>query len=163
MYCIYIQLLLSTLFHLLLQFYIVKKNITKRDVSFANIERGLVNLKEKYNYDITNQKIKEIENKLQGDVDIWSKNFKKANSLTKELGIMEKALREMNELEKEIVDVKELYTICTNEGEYAQVDLQFEKLNEKISQLEIEALLSSKEDRLGAYIEINSGAGDYDC
>ncbi len=102
-------------------------------------------------------------NKLISDENFW-KNNKQAKNITKEASTVEKVINSLNNLEKELEDLKELIELSKNENsELEQVKIQLNQFEKKVEELEEESLFNGEYDDLNAVLNINAGAGGVDA
>ena len=70
----------------------------------------------------------------------------------------------MDNLQKELEDLKELIELSKNENsELEQVKIQLKKFERKLEELEEESLFNGEYDDLNAVLNINAGAGGVDA
>ena len=105
-------------------------------------------------------KLKEIEITLQKD-NFW-KNKELAKKTIKQKKVFEDILNNYKETVKEILDLKELFILASQEkNEEIINDCNFKigQIYEKIKSSEINCFLSGENDDLDIYLEIHAGAG----
>ncbi len=100
-----------------------------------------------------NNRIKELEEIINKE-NFWD-NYEYASSINEEYGNLNKKLKNYNNLMEEI-DTLELLKNELTEEEYNQ---EFNKLNDKIKELELVTHMNGEYDSLNCYLEIHPGAG----
>ena len=100
--------------------------------------------------------VKELEEQVN-QPDFWN-DVKKANETNKKLSDLKKIIEMFNELDEGISYYKEYITIATDD-ELTLIEEDIKKLDDKISKLEINTLLSGEYDTCNCYLEIHPGAG----
>lgn len=103
---------------------------------------------------VKEEKIKELQNELTKE-EIWS-NPNLVNEINLELVGLQKQVNLYNALVNEVEENKELINIL-NDDEIKDISLT--KIQNDISELEVNTLLSGKYDNLACFLEIHPGAG----
>jgi peptide chain release factor 2 len=103
---------------------------------------------------VKEEKIKELQNELTKE-EIWS-NPNLVNEINLELVGLQKQVNLYNALVNELEENKELINIL-NDDEIKDISLT--KIQNDISELEVNTLLSGKYDNLACFLEIHPGAG----
>ena len=122
------------------------------------------------------QKIKNIENiikpaeiekrleeiaQLENDPSFWN-DAKKAAEIQKEKNRLERILGRFQEAKSAVEDAKELFEMATEENDNETLQSLFEEANdleEKVTKIEIETMLSGENDDKNAIVTIHPGAG----
>lgn len=97
--------------------------------------------------------------------DIWG-NLERAKSVTSELSAARVKLSSLKDLENSLEDLDVLHEIASqgeSSSDWAELAKQFSLVKGKLSELSIEALLSSEYDSHGALLTIRAGAGGDDA
>jgi peptide chain release factor 2 len=124
------------------------------------LENKLNNIKAILKPDEIKKRLAEIE-KMENDPEFWN-DPKKSAKIQKEKNILAKKLNKYLEVEKELMDNKDMYELATVEEDEETLEEVFkeaEKLKHKIRELEIEIMLSDENDSKNAIITIHPGAG----
>jgi peptide chain release factor 2 len=124
------------------------------------LESKLNNIKAILKPDEIKKRLAEIE-KMENDPEFWN-NPKKSSKIQKEKNILLKKLNKFLEVEKELMDNKDMYELASMEEDEETLNEVFEeaqKLKDKIRELEIEVMLSDENDAKNAIITIHPGAG----
>lgn len=117
-------------------------------------------IKKKLNY----EKILEDSQKLRlssQDSSLWN-DPQKASQIMQELSDLEKTINLIQELEKEIADLKEfndMLNVDPDESLSEEIKLRIQKLEKSIDRLELKTFLSGKYDKNDAIFSIHSGQG----
>jgi peptide chain release factor 2 len=124
------------------------------------LENKLNNIKAILKPDVIKKRLSEIQN-LENDPEFWN-DPKKSAKIQKEKNILTKKLNKYLEVEKELMDNKDMYELASMEEDEETLNEVFEeaeKLKNKIRELEIEVMLSDENDAKNAIITIHPGAG----
>lgn len=124
------------------------------------LENKLNNIKAILKPDVIKKRLSEIQN-LENDPEFWN-DPKKSAKIQKEKNILTKKLNKYLEVEKELMDNKDMYELASMEEDEDTLNEIFEeaeKLKNKIRELEIEVMLSDENDSKNAIITIHPGAG----
>ncbi|PIE85933.1 MAG: peptide chain release factor 2 [Bacteroidia bacterium] len=99
------------------------------------------------------------EEKKTHATDFWD-NPQKAEEQLKIISGIKNRITAFDELEREVEDLQVIFDFMKEgEADEAEVDEQYAIALKKIEDLELKNMLRKKEDKLGAIIKINSGAG----
>ncbi len=94
--------------------------------------------------------------------DFWS-DKKNAQSILKEISIINKKLDSFKSLDKDLIDLKEISEIYKDDeidkNTLKEINDSLSSLTESIEAFEIKVMLSGKDDSKNAILSINSGAG----
>ena len=111
-------------------------------------------------FDIDNKRIRfeEEEQKTQ-DPSFWD-NPKQAEEQLKTIASLKSWIQRYDELAKNVDDLSVLFDFAKEgEAEDSEVEEQYAGTLELLDDLEMRSMLSAEEDKLGAIMKINSGAG----
>lgn len=106
------------------------------------------------------KRLNEIE-ELENSPDFWN-DAKKAGEIQKEKNKISRILEKYNEAKNAVEDAKELFEMATEEEDEETLNMLFEEapsLEEKVSKIEIETMLSGENDDKNAIVSIHPGAG----
>ena len=96
---------------------------------------------------------------MSKDVNFWQ-DTDKAQSITKKLSYLEKAIKKIDDLCKHFEDLTEMLEFADEDEIYVEeCENQFKYLKENIESLKIQSLLNGKYDNNTAIISITAGAG----
>lgn len=109
-----------------------------------------------FDLDSKNSRISEIKSELAKD-GIWE-NIEYANELNKELSMLEKSLKEYNELLNTITEDIELLDLG-DDSITEEIEADTKSLEERKESLMIASLLDGEYDSSNCYLEIHPGAG----
>jgi peptide chain release factor 2 len=124
------------------------------------LENKLNNIKAILKPEIIKKRLSEIQ-EMENDPEFWN-DPKKSAKIQKEKNILTKKLNKFLEVEKELMDNKDMYELASMEEDEDTLNEVFEeaeKLKNKIRELEIEVMLSDENDSKNAIITIHPGAG----
>ena len=113
-----------------------------------------------FELDDKKDRIKEIES-LMSNADFWN-DSDNANKLSKELSDLKKEVEAWTSLKNDINTYSEMWEISQQENEtedLEEINTEIEKLFQQFDQLEIKSIMSEKEDKANAFLQINAGAG----
>lgn len=105
-------------------------------------------------------KIKLLEEKLS-EKDIWN-NSSLANDLNKQLTDLRKIVDEYSDIDKGIINALDIISLLKEEEDrelFASSLSEYEKILERVKNLEINTLLDGEFDDRNCYLEIHPGAG----
>lgn len=95
-------------------------------------------------------------------VDFWQ-DQKKATNIQKEVIELEKKIRSILALEQLINEYTEFFEIMNKDPlELKNLQVEYDKLNEQIKQLEIDSIFTAPDDCANAILTINAGQGGID-
>ncbi|MCP5468655.1 MAG: peptide chain release factor 2 [Deltaproteobacteria bacterium] len=106
------------------------------------------------------QRISELEN-ISSNPDFWN-DADQAKQLGQELESLKTECHSFQENEKQLEDVKVLLELAEEENDESvleEVHAQLQQLQQAIEEIEFRLMLGQPEDRLGAILTINAGAG----
>jgi len=124
------------------------------------LENKLNNIKAILKPDEIKKRLNEIE-KMENEPEFWN-DPKKSAKIQKEKNILLKKLNKFLEVEKELMDNKDMYELASLEEDEETLNEVFneaENLKNKIRELEIEVMLSDENDSKNAILSIHPGAG----
>jgi len=125
-----------------------------------DLESKLDNIKAILKPDIIKKRLQEIT-EMENNPAFWN-DPKKSAKIQKEKNILVKKLSKFEEVEKELMDNKDMYELASMEEDERTLEEVFseaENLKTKIRNLEIEVMLSDENDAKNAIITIHPGAG----
>ncbi|MFA5249479.1 MAG: PCRF domain-containing protein, partial [Candidatus Paceibacterota bacterium] len=106
--------------------------------------------------------IKELE-EISARQDFWQDN-KKAQEVSQELSFKKEQLKDIEDIKKELQEIKELSVICQGDQEMEkELNEKIEVLRSKIKQKGIEERFKGKYDGNNVLLSIYSGAGGQDA
>ncbi|MGB9852595.1 MAG: peptide chain release factor 2 [Candidatus Kapaibacteriota bacterium] len=113
-------------------------------------------------FDISNKELRitELERKTS-EPNFWD-NPTEAQRIMQEIADLKSIVQEWNELNKEILGAEELLSLVEesdDESLLSEVSAELDKLENKLSELELQKLLSGKDDHRDALLTIHPGAG----
>jgi peptide chain release factor 2 len=124
------------------------------------LENKLNNIKAILKPDEIKKRLNEIQ-EMENEPEFWN-DPKNSAKVQKEKNILTKKLNKYLEVEKELMDNKDMYELANMEEDEETLNEVFEeakKLKDKIRELEIEVMLSDENDSKNAIITIHPGAG----
>ena len=124
------------------------------------LEKKIENIKNIIKPDQVQERIKEIE-ELENSPNFWE-DAKKAAQIQKEKNRLTRILEKYNEAKTALEDAQELFELASEEEDSETLQMLFEeapKLEEKVSKIEIETMLSGENDDKNAIVSIHPGAG----
>lgn len=129
--------------------------ITQEDIKIINIR-----IKTLYKYLNIDNKINNIlyEEKKINYPDFWKKP-KEAQNILKTIYINKKVIKKYESIKSDFEYLEFLFKIHKEDNIQSEIFNEYKKINIQISNLELENILSEKEDYLGAVLHISSGAG----
>lgn len=129
--------------------------ITQEDIKIIN--KRIKNL---YKYVDINNKINNIlnEEKQINCPDFW-KDSKEAQKILKKIYINKKFIEKYESIKSDAEYLELLFKISKEDNIKLEIFNEYKKIEIRISNLELENILSEKEDYLGAVLHISSGAG----
>jgi len=125
-----------------------------------DLENKLNNIKAILKPDIIKKRLQEIA-QMENEPEFWN-DPKRSAKIQKEKNLLLKKLSKFEEVEKELMDNKDMYELASmeeDEDTLNEVFSEAEKLKTKIRDLEIEVMLSDENDAKNAIITIHPGAG----
>lgn len=132
------------------------RSVLKQTIGIMN--ENLTNLEDVLNPSLTSTKIQELE-KASGDASFWS-DQKHAKAIIDETKDLKDKMASYTELKKDLETLEFIYEMSEEDEEsLKEADAVISSFNSLIDELQNELLLSEKEDRLNAIMEIHSGAG----
>ncbi len=111
-------------------------------------------------FDIPNKEkqLKTLEEQSQ-QPNFWN-DPQQAQRVLKELRLLKKELEQFQEAKRAVEDTEVLWEFYKEgETDLKEVEEQWQRAQEALNQLELQQLLSSPEDKMDCYLEINAGAG----
>ncbi|MBN8531422.1 MAG: peptide chain release factor 2 [Alphaproteobacteria bacterium] len=126
----------------------------------AAIEQSQALLRRYLDWDNAVRRLEEL-NALAENPDLWN-DPAKAQKLLRERTHLENAIEGCRALERRFKDAKDLAELADAEGDNAMVseaEKELRDVQEQVSTLEIESLLSGEADANNCFLEIHSGAG----
>ncbi len=124
------------------------------------LEKKIENIKNIIKPDQLQKRIEEIE-KLENSPNFWD-DAKKAAQIQKEKNRLTRILEKYNEAKTALEDAKELFELASEEEDSETLQMLFDEaqnLEEKVSKIEIETMLSGENDEKNAIVSIHPGAG----
>ncbi len=124
------------------------------------LEKKIENIKNIIKPDQLQKRIKEIE-ELENSPSFWE-DAQKAAQIQKEKNRLTRILEKYNEAKTALEDAKELFELASEEEDSETLQMLFdeaESLEEKVSKIEIETMLSGENDDKNAIVSIHPGAG----
>jgi len=124
------------------------------------LEKKIENIKNIIKPQTLEKRLKEIED-LENSPDFWN-DAKKAGEIQKEKNKISRILEKYNEAKNAVEDSKELFEMASEEEDSETLNMLFEEapsLEEKVSKIEIETMLSGENDDKNAIVSIHPGAG----
>jgi len=124
------------------------------------LEQKIENIQNIIKPDQIKKRLKEIE-KMENSPDFWN-DAKKAGEVQKEKNRLERILHRFEEAKNAVNDAKELFELATDENDSETIAMLFEEaeaLEEKVTKIEIETMLSGENDEKNAIVSIHPGAG----
>ena len=124
------------------------------------LEKKIENIHNIIKPDQLQKRIKEIE-ELENSPNFWE-DAKKAAQIQKEKNRLTRILEKYNEAKTALEDAKELFELASEEEDNETLQMLFEEapnLEEKVSKIEIETMLSGENDDKNAIVSIHPGAG----
>ena len=106
------------------------------------------------------KRLSQIE-EMENSPDFWN-DAKKAGEIQKEKNRLERILNRFEEAKNAVNDAKELFELATEEDDSETLAMLFdeaEALEEKVTKIEIETMLSGENDEKNAIVSIHPGAG----
>ena len=125
-----------------------------------DLESKLDNIKAILKPDVIKKRLQEIT-EMENEPEFWN-DPKRSAKIQKEKNLLVKKLSKFEEVEKELMDNKDMYELASmeeDEDTLNEVFSEAEKLKTKIRDLEIEVMLSDENDAKNAIITIHPGAG----
>ena len=125
-----------------------------------DLESKLDNIKAILKPEIIKRRLQEIT-EMENEPEFWN-DPKKSAKIQKEKNILVKKLSKFEEVEKELMDNKDMYELASieeDEDTLSEVFAEAQNLKIKIRDLEIEVMLSDENDAKNAIITIHPGAG----
>ncbi len=124
------------------------------------LEQKIHNIENIIKPQIIEARLKEIE-KLENSPDFWS-DAKKAGEIQKEKNRLSRILEKFQDAKRAVEDAKDLFEMALQESDEETLHSLFEEapeLEEKVSKVEIETMLSGENDDKNAIVSIHPGAG----
>ncbi|BCD62816.1 peptide chain release factor 2 [Nitratiruptor sp. YY08-26] len=124
------------------------------------LEQKIENIKNIIKPEIIAKRIQEIET-LENSPDFWN-DAKRAGEIQKEKNRLSRILEKYKEAKTAVEESKELFEMATEENDEETLAMLFEEapsLEEKVSKIEIETMLSGENDDKNAIVTIHPGAG----
>lgn len=113
-----------------------------------------------FDYSSRRLRLEEVELEL-AEPDVWD-NQDKAQSLSRELSVLQHSVSVFDELEVALKDASELAEMASDEGDsdaLGEIDLELSALEEKLSELEFRRMFNQEMDVSNAFVEVQSGSG----
>lgn len=104
--------------------------------------------------------VQELEGETHSE-NFWEDN-QKAQKVLQQISNLKKFIEEFEDVERRLSDIKTLIEIAEQEQDETleqEIDIELERLEKSISNLEFKKMLSDKDDIRSAILTINSGAG----
>ena len=124
------------------------------------LDQKIQNIQNIVKPDKVQKRIEEIEG-LENDPSFWN-DAKKAGEIQKEKNRLTRIYDKFQEAKTAVEDAKELYEMATEEEDAETLAMLFDEapqLEEKVSKVEIETMLSGENDDKNAIVSIHPGAG----
>ncbi len=124
------------------------------------LEQKIENIKNIIKPEMIEKRIQEIET-LENSPDFWN-DAKRAGEIQKEKNRLSRILEKYKEAKTAVEESKELFEMATEENDEETLAMLFEEapsLEEKVSKIEIETMLSGENDDKNAIVTIHPGAG----
>ncbi len=124
------------------------------------LEQKIKNIENIVKPDQLKQRLKEIE-KMENDPNFWN-DAKKAAEVQKEKNRLSRILQKYEEAKNAVTDALDLFEMATEEEDTETLQSLFDEageLEDKVSKVEIETMLSGEHDDKNAIITIHPGAG----
>ena len=124
------------------------------------IRKSLALLYQRMERESADDRLSELDALLE-DPNLWD-DPKRAQDLMKRRQELSDSVKSYDTAERQLEDSIELIDLAVEEGETefaAEVEAILNKLREKTSRMELEALLDGEADENDAFVEINAGAG----
>ncbi|WP_187647844.1 peptide chain release factor 2 [Nitrosophilus labii] len=124
------------------------------------LEKKIENIKNIIKPSAIENRLKEIE-EVENSPEFWN-DAKKAGEIQKEKNKISRILEKYNEAKSAVEDAKELFEMASEEGDEETLGMLFEEatsLEEKVTKIEIETMLSGENDDKNAIVSIHPGAG----
>ncbi|HRW58409.1 MAG TPA: peptide chain release factor 2 [Chlamydiales bacterium] len=104
--------------------------------------------------------VQQLEKKMEAS-SFWD-DPDEAKKVMKEVSLLKGWVQPFNDLKNRMQDLKDLYPEAESSGDEEllhDLDQEFDRIEESLSQLEIKKMLSGELDDKGCFISINAGAG----
>ncbi len=124
------------------------------------LEKKIENIKNIIKPSAIEKRLKEIE-EVENSPEFWN-DAKKASEIQKEKNKISRILEKYNEAKSAVEDAKELFELASEENDEETLAMLFEEatsLEEKVTKIEIETMLSGENDDKNAIVSIHPGAG----
>jgi len=86
-------------------------------------------------------------------------NYDKAQAVVSELSALKSVIEPVEEIQREVKDIQELFQLAADEGELKQVQEDLNALVKRCEQVELTGLLSKPNDMKNCFFSIHAGAG----
>ncbi|MFM2321980.1 MAG: peptide chain release factor 2 [Pseudomonadota bacterium] len=113
-----------------------------------------------FDYPAKSERLQELELELQNPT-IWE-NPEKAQRLAKERAQLQHIVDTIDQLEKALINIKELYDLAVNEAAedlLAGLPVELQEIESQLEKLEFKRMFPRELDAHSAYLEIQSGSG----
>lgn len=171
MRCSFLRILLQSICFILQYVYnVYEKNLRTRGINVVELEQykyqwsqyedKISELKDSFNLDVKEARIKEIENVME-EQGFWD-DVKKSQETMKELKQLKNSIETITNLQNQYDDLGVLIEMGDEEEDLSLVPEVEKELNAFIKEFEkikIETLLSGEYDKNDAVVKINAGAG----
>ena len=101
--------------------------------------------------------LQKLEKDMAG-VGFWD-NHDTAQSVVSRLSTLKSVIEPVEEIQREIKDIRELFELAADEDEQKQVEQDLEALIKRCEQIELAGLLSGPDDMKNCFFSIHAGAG----
>jgi len=102
-------------------------------------------------------KLQELEKRMGRD-GFWD-NYDKAQAVVSELSALKSVTEPVEEIQREVKDIQELFELAADEEELKQVQNDLQALIKRCGQIELAGLLSGPNDMKNCFFSIHAGAG----
>ena len=126
----------------------------------ADLSERSFALKDYMNFEIKSERLIEVLRELENP-SIWD-NPEQAQALGKERGLLEMVVNTLLELERGLLDAKELLEMAIEEADEETIDIVIVDLNifeKKVVDLEFRRMFSGEMDANNAFLDVQSGSG----
>ena len=124
------------------------------------LEQKIENIKNIIKPENIKNRLKEIE-ELENNPDFWN-DAKKAGEIQKEKNRLQSILQKYEDAKRSVEDAKELFEMAKEEEDNETLNMLFEEalnLEDKVTKVEIQTMLSGENDSKNAIVSIHPGAG----
>ncbi len=124
------------------------------------LEKKIENIQNIIKPDKIKERLSQIA-QMENSPDFWN-DAQKASEIQKEKNRLSRIIEKFEEAKRAVEDASELFELATQENDEETLNSLFEEsneLNEKVSKIEIETMLSGENDDKNAIVSIHPGAG----